>query len=139
MFAYGANMHQADMLSRAPHSVFLGTAQLNNWRIGVTSSGWLGVAPDQESFVWGALYQLGPGDEARLDEYEAVDRGLYSKSELKTCGSDPALNALVYVPNEPLDGIVREEYLTQCISAAQEIGLPEEWIQELESLSSVQG
>ena len=137
MLAYGANMHQADMLQRAPRSAFLGIARLEGWRIGVSRSGWLGVEPNTDACVWGALYQLGEGDEPRLDEYEAVGRGLYRKCRLETIGPDGRVVALVYVPNEPLDGVVRGEYLARCIDAAAEIGLSAEWIEGLRALATI--
>ena len=138
MLAYGANMHLSDMRHRAPKSVRIGIGKLDGWRIGVNSSGWLGIAPEETAHVWGVLYTLGAGDEPQLDAYEAVNRGLYRKSILEVIGPEQSLDALVYVPNEPLDGIVRSEYLKRCIAAAMENNLPSEWIEGLRELATTQ-
>ena len=134
MFAYGANMHAQDMRLRATSSERIGIAELKDWKIGVNSSGWLGIAPEDGATTWGVIYQLGKGDEARLDEYEAVDRGLYRKDVLEVIGPEKSHQALVYVPNEPLDGEVRMAYLNRCIDAAIENALPATWIESLRRL-----
>lgn len=130
-FAYGANMHAEDLRGIAPGVELLGIATLPDWRIGVTSSGWLGVEPMPGEVVHGAVFGLGKGDEPLIDAFEAVDRGLYHKAMIEVNASHGPEETLVYVPNEPLDGKIRETYLERCIQAAIELGLPEAWREHL--------
>ena len=130
-FAYGANMHAEDLRGIAPGVELLGIATLPDWRIGVTSSGWLGVEPMPGEVVHGAVFRLGEGDEPRIDAFEAVDRGLYHKAMIEVNAAHGSEETLIYVPNEPLDGRIREAYLERCIQAAMELGLPDAWQEHL--------
>ena len=131
VFGYGAIMHRDDMQHLAPNTEFVGIGRLPGWRIGVTRSGWLGIAPEPDSFVHGAIYSMGPDDENRLDAFEAIDRGLYVKRRLSVESPHGDVIGLVYEPTEPLDGIIRPDYLERCIEAAREVGLPEEWREKI--------
>ena len=131
VFGYGAIMHRDDMRRLAPNAEFVGVARLPDHRIGVTRSGWLGIAPEPSSVVHGAIWRMGPGDEARLDAFEAIDRGLYVKQQLPIESARGRGTALVYEPTEPLDGDIRIDYLERCITAARELGLPGEWQEQL--------
>lgn len=130
-FAYGANMHAEDLKGIAPGVELLGIATLPDWRIGVTSSGWLGVEPMPGEIVHGAVFRLAEGDEPLIDAFEAVDRGLYHKTMIEVNTSHGREKTLLYVPNEPLDGRIRETYLDRCIAAAIQLGLPEAWQEHL--------
>ncbi|MCH2162360.1 MAG: gamma-glutamylcyclotransferase [Phycisphaerales bacterium] len=136
VFGYGAIMHREDMRELAPNASLLDIGRLRDWRIGVTSSGWLGITPEPEGVVHGALFQLGPDDESRLDAFEAIDRGLYTKRILPVDTSKGTSQALVYVPTEHLDGVVRNDYLQRCVEAGRELGLPTSWLETLQLLHS---
>ena len=131
VFGYGAIMHHDDMRELAPNARFHDIGQLSDWRIGVTTSGWLGITREPGAKVHGAVFTMGPGDEQRLDAFEAIDRGLYTKQTLTVNTPRGRVDALVYEPTEPLDGTIRVAYLERCLEAARNLGLPTDWLNTL--------
>ncbi|KAF5724889.1 hypothetical protein FMUND_446 [Fusarium mundagurra] len=79
-FAYGSNLHLAQMAHRCPGSVFKGKATLESYRWQVNERGVANVVESgSDHSVEGLLYMIGPRDERTLDRSEGVSKGLYQK------------------------------------------------------------
>ncbi|KAF5604228.1 hypothetical protein FPANT_1522, partial [Fusarium pseudoanthophilum] len=79
-FAYGSNLHLAQMAHRCPGSVFKGKATLDSYRWQINERGVANVVESgSEHSVQGLLYMIGPKDERTLDRSEGVSKGFYQK------------------------------------------------------------
>ncbi|KAF5548139.1 hypothetical protein FNAPI_8332 [Fusarium napiforme] len=79
-FAYGSNLHLAQMAHRCPGSVFKGKATLDSYRWQINERGVANVVESgSEHSVEGLLYMIGPKDERTLDRSEGVSKGFYQK------------------------------------------------------------
>jgi hypothetical protein len=99
-FAYGSNLSAHQMHHRCTDSpltsgVPVAIARLDDWKWVICERGYANVVPlpeasdasvsaqtragdvsdEDESVVWGVLYNMTPGDERVLDEYEGHDEG----------------------------------------------------------------
>ena len=87
--AYGTNLDPARMGERCPHSPMRTTGWLTGWRLtfGGEEHGWDGalatIVEDPIDQVFVAVYDVTREDESALDEWEAVDLGLYRKSKFR--------------------------------------------------------
>jgi gamma-glutamylcyclotransferase (GGCT)/AIG2-like uncharacterized protein YtfP len=135
-FAYGTNMTRPRMARSCPGATFLGRAVLRGHRFALADGGYGSVVRDPPSCVHGVLWTLGPSDEAALDEYEAVARGLYRKERrvVEPGSGGPAVDALIYVAAAGPRGPAPAGHLEEIIAAAKSNDLPESYIAELRSL-----
>ncbi|PNP80977.1 hypothetical protein FNYG_05444 [Fusarium nygamai] len=79
-FAYGSNLHLAQMAHRCPGSVFKGKATLESYRWQINERGVANVVESgSDHSVEGLLYMIGPKDERTLDRSEGVSKGFYQK------------------------------------------------------------
>ena len=131
-FAYGSNMDAAAMARRCPKARLIGRARLARWRFLLMPSGFASVAPDPRGVVHGALWDVPVCDVSALDRYEQVGQGLYVKKVLpvlrEPCGS---ARALVYVGAAPERGAAGPGYLAGVVAAAQALGLPRDYVDQL--------
>ncbi|KAK3374361.1 hypothetical protein B0T24DRAFT_626236 [Lasiosphaeria ovina] len=81
-FAYGSNLSLAQMAARCPQSTFRGRAVLPDFQWQINQRGVANIVPRAGSSVHGLVYELGAGDEKRLDRNEGVRAGFYSKALL---------------------------------------------------------
>ncbi|GAP87211.1 hypothetical protein SAMD00023353_2300510 [Rosellinia necatrix] len=97
-FAYGSNLHVAQMASRCPASVFQGRAVLRGYRWQINERGVANVVestrdsdsdPDDSYVVEGLLYRISPEDEASLDRSEGVSQRFYEKRVLRVVSFQP--------------------------------------------------
>lgn len=82
-FAYGSNLHLAQMAHRCPESRYLGIGRLHGFRWQINERGYANVVADEEGSVDGICYLLGREDEDILDIKEGVDSGAYEKKLLQ--------------------------------------------------------
>jgi gamma-glutamylcyclotransferase len=80
-FAYGSNLHLAQMAKRCPESRYIGRGELLRYRWHINQRGYANVIPDSNCAVSGLCYLLSPNDEARLDRNEGVPTAYEKKSE----------------------------------------------------------
>ena len=75
-FAYGSNLDLPHMKSRCPESKLISKGSLSGYRLTFNrfSSGWGGgvadVIQEQDSKVWGLIFEISDTDLERLDRYE---------------------------------------------------------------------
>lgn len=82
-FAYGSNLHLAQMKRRCPNSRLIGLARLPHHRWQINERGYANVVAAEGRWVDGLVYEIDRADEARLDVNEGVAKGAYAK-ELMT-------------------------------------------------------
>jgi hypothetical protein len=87
--AYGSNLSRAQLAARCPQAVPVAAVTIHGWRLAFFGAqterwGYGGVAtllPDADAIAYGALYELNAGDEQRMDGFEGLPGGVYSKNE----------------------------------------------------------
>ena len=135
--AYGSNMDTGQMKFRCPHSPAVGTGWLEGWRItfGGESIGWEGalatILEDPDSHVYVVLYDVPREDESRLDDWDGVSMGLYSKIHLRVQTLDGEQLAWTYVLNDYEGGLPSPSYLNAMADAAEVAGAPDDYVTEL--------
>lgn len=143
-FAYGANMHDSAFLERR------GMRPLE-WRVGKLSGYRLrfnldgrpigkaapaNISPDASAEVWGVLYQITRRDMLRLDASEGVPGKRYRPTWLAMEDAEGApLTAMTYVAHGYADDRRPSlRYLTLLREGARAHGLPDFWVNRLESV-----
>jgi len=135
--AYGSNMDTAQMKFRCPHSPATGTGWVVGWRIafGGESIGWDGalatIVEDPGSQVYVVLYDVLKDDESRLDDWDGVSMGLYSKIHVRVQTLDGEQLAWTYVLNDYEGGLPSPQYLAAMADAAEKAGAPDDYVAEL--------
>lgn len=133
-FAYGSNMDEEQMKDRCPDATTVGTARLPGYRFIINSLGVATVVPDGSSAVHGVLWRITAECEARLDRYEGVEWGTYTKETLGVEAEDgQAIEALVYLAGDSEPGEGSDGYMEGIAAAAGHQGLPAAYIEELGS------
>jgi hypothetical protein len=134
-FAYGSNLNRTEMVERCPGATVMGVAVLPRHRFLITRAGFATVVNNDWSLVHGVLWMITDSDERVLDRYEGLAEGLYHKRrrwvELVAPPQRTAVDSLLYVATDAEPGRPRAGYLEQVIAAAEDQGLPEEYIAEL--------
>jgi cation transport regulator ChaC len=127
-------MDLAQMRERCPRSTLIGPALLAGWRFRITRHGYATVVPEADGIVHGALWDLTLPDEVRLDAYEGVAEGLYSKRHLPVTMADGReVSAMVYVMSDAEPGNPIPGYLEDVMAAAKGHSFPQEYLKELAS------
>lgn len=126
-FGYGSNMDVAQMALRCPSARLLGVARLPGWTLYMDSNGYATIDEDGGD-VEGTLWSVGAADEAALDDYEGLDRGLYEKRDVEVLVGGERQRAFVYVSLKlPLTmETFRGEYIEKIRAAAAQLGLSDE-------------
>ena len=131
-FAYGSNMDCTRMKRRCPGAILNGLASLPTMAFQINERGYATVVPSPAETVFGLLWTITSEDEERLDEYEAVGAGLYTKQQLRVHPAiGPAIEALVYVAVESGPGRPRPGYLENVLRAGEEQGLPAAYLESI--------
>ncbi len=134
-FAYGSNMGSRQMAQRCRHATLAGLGTLPDHRFIINQRGMASVVPRVGARVHGLLWSLTVQDEEMLDQYEGVPKGFYRKVLLtiERPSGTASGRALVYVASDQKAGTPREGYMEQVLEAARALGLPVEYIAELET------
>ena len=146
-FAYGSNLNLVQLHQKCSNPSVLGIARLPGHRLGFHgySSVWDGavetVIPDNQSEVWGVLYQLTAADWEQLDNHEDVrdnGTGTYFHYPVEVYNEQQEL-ATATIYKKALVGpaeLPSTEYLTMIVQGAIEQGLPAEYLASLQKLKS---
>ena len=142
-FAYGSNLDLPQMKNRCPESKLISKGSLSGYRLTFNrfSSGWGGgvadVIQEQDSKVWGLIFEISDTDLERLDRYEGYNKdqtSLYErwKAVIDTPNGQ-VCDVWVYTVVEK-QKFVRPtpEYLQIIKSAAVRWNFPEAYRQTLE-------
>ena len=133
-FAYGSNLDRAAMAARCPRSTPLGIARLARHRLLIAAGGYASVARDPRRSVWGLLWDLALADVASLDRYEDVAGGLYAKAIQPVLTPDGPRRAFIYVAADARPGAPQPGHVEAVLAAARSLGLPQEYLRDLEAL-----
>ncbi|WP_315767585.1 MULTISPECIES: gamma-glutamylcyclotransferase family protein [unclassified Bradyrhizobium] len=155
-FAYGSNMHAAQIEKRCPSARLLGKARLDDYRLAFTResvTNWPGcgvadVLPDKGAHVWGALFEIADADIPSLDRLEGYNpkraKNAYERIEVRVNKEgDPAAQtpAQTYVVCERIEPnpLPHPHYLARIVSGAEWIQAPAEYIAELRKIEVKKG
>jgi gamma-glutamylcyclotransferase len=146
-FAYGSNMNHKHMKDRCPQTVFLAPALLTGFSLAFRypstsfpGGGAADIIEEENSQVWGALWQSNEKDFVSLDKFEDVACGGYRRIEIEVFSKDSnlALKAITYEVVDKLSFDMRpvKAYESLVLSGAKESLLPEEYIQDIKAFIS---
>jgi gamma-glutamylcyclotransferase (GGCT)/AIG2-like uncharacterized protein YtfP len=135
--AYGPNLDPRRMSERCPHSPLQGTGWLQGWRLtfGGEEFGWDGalatVVEDHFGQVFVATYDVTDEDVADLDEWQAVDTGLYLKTRVRVSTMNGEQLAWTYVLDAYEGGLPSASYLGILADAAEAADAPTDYVAAL--------
>tara|TARA_Y100000590_G_scaffold189287_1_gene215641 strand:- start:10749 stop:11168 length:420 start_codon:yes stop_codon:yes gene_type:complete len=69
-FAYGSNLHHAQMKRRCPKCKYIEKYILNDYQLAFRNGGWADIEKKKGKRVYGAIYIISKCAERRLDVYE---------------------------------------------------------------------
>jgi cation transport regulator ChaC len=136
-FAYGSNMDEQQMRAHCPTFRRVDSACLQGHRLAftrrsiVSGTGVADVVAVADGAVWGVLYELGDGDLEALDRKEGSGWAYAREQKSVALATDrSARRAIVYtvLTKEPSEVPPSHEYLERLIAAAEDQGLPGEYI-----------
>lgn len=137
--AYAGNLDPERMALRAPHSPVRGTGWLPGWRLtfGGEEHGWDGAIPtiveEPGEAVYVVLYECAPDDEHRLEQWEGVDLGLFTRLTVRVHTLDEELTAFTYVLEAYEGGLPSALTVGIVADAAAAGGAPDDYVAELRS------
>ncbi|HEY2123802.1 MAG TPA: gamma-glutamylcyclotransferase family protein [Chthoniobacterales bacterium] len=151
-FAYGSNMHAAQMKERCPSAKFVCRAKLPSHRLAFTLRSYsrrCGVADilrDETKEVWGVVYELLENELENLDKDEDFnpgrpnDQNEYTRENHYVWREGDAKRPLLVAlcrghpkPNPPLPDC---DYKNLIVAGARHWQLPTDYIRELESIQT---
>ena len=108
-FAYGANLHIAQMKSLCPRSAPVCPARLENYRLTIAlpataasnQPGWATVTPHEGAQALGALFRLHADDLPALDHFEDYP-ALYGREEVEILTAEGPHRAMLYIMRHPI-------------------------------------
>jgi gamma-glutamylcyclotransferase (GGCT)/AIG2-like uncharacterized protein YtfP len=140
--AFASNLDPNLMSERCPYSPLRGTGWITGWRLtfGGEELGWEGAMAtvvedpaDPTNQVFVALYDIHPKDVERLDEWEAIDQGIYRKIQVRVQTLDGEQLAWMYVLNAYEGGLPSARYLGILAEAAEAAGAPDDYVADIRS------
>ena len=135
-FAYGSNIDRQQMAHRCPAASIISIGWLNNYGYRIEGRGFATIVLEENSRVWGVVWQLTEACELSLDGYEDVSKGIYWK-EIVTIESQPSeKSCLVYIApyRQALSSRQNLPYLNyqdRIAAAAREFNFPTEYQSQL--------
>jgi gamma-glutamylcyclotransferase (GGCT)/AIG2-like uncharacterized protein YtfP len=142
-FAYGSNMDEQQMRAHCPTFRRVDSACLQGHRLAftrrsiVSGTGVADVVAVADGAVWGVLYELGDGDLEALDRKEGSGWAYAREQKSVALATDrSARRAILYtvLTKEPSEVPPSREYLERLIAAAEDQGLPGEYIATLRAV-----
>jgi len=130
-FAYGSNMHLAQMRNRCPQSPLVGAGLLCGYRWIISARGYANIVPDVQSMVEGLLFWLDPMDERRLDIFEGVHLGNYQKVDVRVLSNREELTALAYIDPVVSEGLPKSEYVARINAAVRDAQLSPRYLHQV--------
>ena len=88
----------------------------------------------------GLLWDLTGADLGRLDGYEGVSKGRYAREMAEVVTEEgPAVSAVIYIASDTTPGKPKDGYLERIIEAARKLGLPADYLRDLERCRMTDG
>ncbi|OIO02582.1 MAG: hypothetical protein AUJ49_05915 [Desulfovibrionaceae bacterium CG1_02_65_16] len=147
VFAYGANMHPAQIAERCSRPVVLGPARLPGHVLGffghshVWDGGHATAVPVPGQDLWGVLYELSYMDAQRLDAWQDArldGAGSYFHYPARVFCSDGGGHVALLYKKDVLGPPTTpsREYLARIIEGAAARGLPEAYVAVLRNMAA---
>jgi gamma-glutamylcyclotransferase (GGCT)/AIG2-like uncharacterized protein YtfP len=144
-FSYGSFLDSETLMRHCPRAVYSGKAMLPNWEVQFNflsrtyNGGVTGIEPAVAKLVKGVLYEVSDEEILHLDSIEGVPEGIYYRQTIYVVDeSGKAVKAATYRTTNPKGPFnPTKKYVGLMISGAKEHGLDPEYINELESIKTV--
>ena len=144
IFAYGSNMYTVRMRERVPSASPLSAGQLKGHTLrwhkrSIDGSGKCDAeAIDHESdVVWGVLYACRASEKSALDQAEGLGSG-YNETIVEIITKTGVVKASMYFATDKDPSLQPYHwYKDFVIKGAREHGLPQDYIDRLEAVSSI--
>lgn len=121
-------MHYPSMRIRCPRARLLSTASLSDWQFFINAQGYASIKPFNNEKVYGALWCIGPREEAILDLYEDVADHLYFRITVEvTSLKESYPEVLTYVATNQRPGRPRARYMQLIHESARHLNFPESY------------
>ena len=147
-FAYGSNLDWRQTRDRCPSARFVCVAKLKAHRLVFPRKsegrgcGVAGVEPNQDSTVWGVVYQIDEADVGKLDKCEGYQPGRATNSYVReerhvyADGDETKpIAAWVYFPvAQPNPPLPNAAYKRLILDGAKFWHLPERYVEQLEQI-----
>lgn len=144
-FAYGSNMSVDRKVKRTGVIRESVRCRVPGYRFAFNKAaddggGYANIVPDASATVWGVAYLCDETAIGGLDVCEGVSGGHYRREIVEVVtDDDEVLQALTYVAGDDFvcsERAPRDDYLDTVLKGARHHGLPEDYIEFLEALSS---
>ena len=132
--AYGSNLSMAQMAGRCPDAVYVGTAEITDYRLlfkGSQTGSYLTVEPKAGKKVPVLVWRISDRDERNLDRYEGCPEFYYKREitvEMKSLTDGMPLgkiDALIYIMHEERSlGCPTLRYYEVCLEGYIRFGFP---------------
>ena len=126
-------MCPAQMAERCPGGQAIGTAALHDWRFLINIRTYATIESKLQCTTFGVLWTLTNIHIANLDEYEAVEEGMYFKKKLKVFKEGKPIEALVYIDPVCKKGLPDKIYMKNILNGAKYFNLPKHYISQLKN------
>jgi gamma-glutamylcyclotransferase len=146
-FAYGSNMSISRLRERAPSALALGRHALkeHDLRFHKSSKDGSGKCDafytgDHVDIVFGALFDISPGEKSALDKAEGLGYGYEEKSVAVLASDGSSREATTYFATE-IDEYLKPYtwYLNHVLVGAGETSLPDDYVQwKISAIGSIQ-
>ncbi|MEM6581951.1 MAG: gamma-glutamylcyclotransferase family protein [Pseudomonadota bacterium] len=144
--AYGSNLHPLRLQERVPSAALVGVVRLDGYRMlfakqSHDGSGKCMIVPAQENLavVYGAIYEIEPGEKPRLDAAEGRGAG-YEDHSLSCEWAGETISPFTYLAQEGyIDADLRPYrwYLDMAIEGARYHGFADDYIAALAKTSAI--
>ncbi|MBN1592074.1 MAG: gamma-glutamylcyclotransferase [Candidatus Coatesbacteria bacterium] len=142
-FAYGSNMDFEQMRKRCPSTITITKASLLNHRLAFTrfsdirNGGVADVIPSETELVEGVTYDISDEDTVKLDVFENVAEGFYSRMDVRvTLPAGEIIEVFTYKATEEGEFKPTKAYMAHLINGAKYHGLSSEYTASLEAIET---
>ena len=144
-FAFGSNMSSKRLGERISSIRFISTARLDKHQLTFNKKSRDGSGKcdavytgDQDDRVFGVLFEIDESELKTLDKVEGVNFGYEQKDVNVTTSTDELQQAIMYSATDTETGLQPYSwYKEHVLQGAREYGLPEIYIQEIESVDTI--
>lgn len=142
-FAYGSNMLFARLRERCPSAELVGMTELAGYELrwhkrSRDGSGKCDIIQSDNSRAFGVLYQIADADKRALDRAEGLGNG-YKEDRVQVCLEGTSLTASTYQATDVDESLKPYSwYQALVIGGAKEHGLPEDYVQQLRVITSME-
>ena len=139
-FAYGANLDFRRFRRRCPGATVVGRARLADHRLAFTrysraeKGGVADIVAEPGASVWGVLYEIDESSFRELDQYEGAPRAYRREAMRVIDEAGTEHEAVVYVANKTGEFAPSRQYLAQITNGARDNGLPDDYVQAIETV-----